>query len=232
MLTSISHDLRTPLASIIRSATSLTANGDALDATTRLDLARNIQDEAERLNRSIGNLLDMRRIEAGPLPLRTSPVELSDVIGDALRRAGKVLAAHRTEVRLPSDLPMPDLDDVLFEQALFNLLDNARKYAPAGSLITISAWQEGGQIFLRVLDEGPGIPPADLVHIFDKFYRIGGADRRRAGTGLGLAICRGCRPLQRRRLAMTRDSVALTIGQNGTVILGIGGRHDTAIVQG
>jgi two-component system, OmpR family, sensor histidine kinase KdpD len=191
LLTSISHDLRTPLASILGSATSLAASGDALDAATRLDLARNIQDEAERLNRFIGNLLDMTRIEAGPLPLRTSPVELSDVIGSALRRAGKVLAAHRTQVRLQPNLPMPDLDDVLFEQVLFNLLDNAAKYAPAGSLVTISAWQEGGQVCVRVLDEGPGIPPADLEHVFDKFYRAGGADRRRAGTGLGLAICRG-----------------------------------------
>ena len=191
LLTSISHDLRTPLASILGSATSLAANGDALDAATRLDLARNIQDEAERLNRFIGNLLDMTRLEAGPLPLRTSPVELSDVVGSALRRAGKVLASHRTEVRLQPDLPMLDLDDVLFEQVLFNLLDNAGKYAPAGSLVTISAWQEGGQVFVRVVDEGPGIPPADLAHIFEKFYRVGGPDRRRAGTGLGLAICRG-----------------------------------------
>ena len=191
LLTSISHDLRTPLASILGSATSLAANGDLLDAATRLDLARNIQDEAERLNRFIGNLLDMTRLEAGPLPLRTTPVELSDVIGSALRRASKVLAAHRTEVRLQPDLPMLDLDDVLFEQVLFNLLDNAGKYAPAGSLVTISAWQEGGQVFVRVVDEGPRIPPADLAHIFEKFYLVGGPDRRRAGTGLGLAICRG-----------------------------------------
>jgi two-component system sensor histidine kinase KdpD len=191
LLTSISHDLRTPLASILGSATSLAANGDALNAATRLDLARNIQDEAERLNRFIGNLLDMTRLEAGPLPLRTTPVELSDVVGSALRRAGKVLAAHRTEVRLQPDLPMLDLDDVLFEQVLFNLLDNAGKYAPGGSLVTINAWQDGGQVFVRVVDEGPGIPPADLAHIFEKFYRVGGPDRRRAGTGLGLAICRG-----------------------------------------
>jgi two-component system sensor histidine kinase KdpD len=191
LLTSISHDLRTPLASILGSATSLAANGDALDAATRLDLARNIQDEAERLNRFIGNLLDMTRLEAGPLPLRTTPVELSDVIGSALRRASKVLAAHRTQVRLQPDLPMPDLDDVLFEQVLFNLLDNAGKYSPAGSLVTISAWQEGEQVYLQVMDEGPGIPSADMERVFDKFYRVGGADRRRAGTGLGLAICRG-----------------------------------------
>ncbi len=86
---------------------------------------------------------------------------------------------------------MPDLDDVLFEQVLFNLLDNAGKYSPAGSLVTISAWQEGEQVYLQVMDEGPGIPSADMEHVFDKFYRVGGTDRRRAGTGLGLAICRG-----------------------------------------
>ena len=80
---------------------------------------------------------------------------------------------------------------MLFEQVLFNLLDNAAKYAPAGSLVTITAWQQNGQVCLQVIDEGPGIPPADLEYVFDKFYRAGGADRRRAGTGLGLAICRG-----------------------------------------
>jgi two-component system, OmpR family, sensor histidine kinase KdpD len=191
LLTSISHDLRTPLASILGSATSLSTQGDALDAATRLDLTRNIQDEAERLNRFIGNLLDMTRLESGPLQLRTGPVDLADAIVTALRRARKILAAHRTQVLLEPDLPMPDLDDVLFEQVLFNLLDNAGKYAPAGSLVTIRAWRENGRVCLQVLDEGPGIPAGDLEHVFDKFYRAGGADRRRAGTGLGLAICRG-----------------------------------------
>jgi len=188
LLTSISHDLRTPLASILGSATSLS---ETLDAATRRDLIGNIQDEAERLNRFIGNLLDMTRLESGPLRLRTGAVELSDAIGSALRRAGKILMEHRTEVVLQPDLPMLDLDEVLFEQVLFNLLDNASKYAPAGSLITIKAWQDGGQVVVQVLDEGPGIPAADHERVFDKFYRVGGADRRRAGTGLGLAICRG-----------------------------------------
>ena len=188
LLTSISHDLRTPLASILGSATSLS---ESLDADTRQELIRNIQDEAERLNRFIGNLLDMTRLESGPLRLRTGAVELSDAIGSALRRAAKVLAGHRTQVVLQPGLPMLDLDEVLFEQVLFNLLDNAAKYAPAGSLITIKAWQDSGHVAVQVLDEGPGIPPADLERVFDKFYRVGGADRRRAGTGLGLAICRG-----------------------------------------
>jgi two-component system sensor histidine kinase KdpD len=191
LLTSISHDLRTPLASILGSATSLTTQDEALDRATRLDLIRTIQEESERLNRFIGNLLDMTRIESGSMKPRTGPIELSDVIGGALRRAGKILAAHRTQVRLEPDLPMLDLDDVLFEQVLFNLLDNAAKYAPAGSLATVRAWRQNGQVCVQVIDEGPGIPPADLEHVFDKFYRAGGADRRRAGTGLGLAICRG-----------------------------------------
>ena len=191
LLTSISHDLRTPLASILGSATSLTSQGEALDAATRLDLTRNIQDEAERLNRFIGNLLDMTRLESGPLQLRTGPVDLADAIATALRRARKILVSHKTQVVLEPDLPMLDLDDVLFEQVLFNLLDNAGKYAPPGSLVTIRAWRDEERVCLQVLDEGPGIPAADLEHVFDKFYRVGGADRRRAGTGLGLAICRG-----------------------------------------
>lgn len=191
LLTSISHDLRTPLASILGSATSLATQGEMLDASTRLDLARNIQDEAERLNRFIGNLLDMTRLESGPLQVNTGAVEVSDVLGSALRRAAKILADHPTSVVLDPDLPMLDVDEVLLEQVLFNLLDNARKYAPAGSLITIKAWNDGGRVVIQVLDEGPGIPPADLERIFDKFYRGGGVDRRRAGTGLGLAIGRG-----------------------------------------
>jgi len=191
LLTSISHDLRTPLASILGSVTSLRESGDRLDHATRHELLQTIQDECERLNRFIGNLLDMTRLESGPLRMRTQRVDLADAAGSALRRAAKVLAAHRTELQIARDLPMLDLDEVLFEQVLFNLLDNAAKYAPAGSLITLRGWREGSTARLQVIDEGPGIPPADLGHVFEKFYRADGGDRRRAGTGLGLAICRG-----------------------------------------
>jgi two-component system sensor histidine kinase KdpD len=191
LLTSISHDLRTPLASILGSASSLATQGESLDSPTRLDLTLNIQDEAERLNRFIANLLDMTRLEFGPLRPNTGPVELSDAIGSVLRRARKILATHPTKVELQPELPLLDVDEVLFEQVLFNLLDNAAKYAPAGSPVTIRAWRHNDRVGVQVLDEGPGIPPADLEHVFDKFYRGGGSDRRRAGTGLGLAICRG-----------------------------------------
>jgi two-component system sensor histidine kinase KdpD len=189
LLTSISHDLRTPLASILGSATSL--RSQVLDTATRDVLLSTIIEESDRLNRFIGNLLDMTRLEAGALKPRTGLNELSEVIGSALQRASKILAGHRVKVDLPPDLPMLALDMVLFEQVLFNLLDNAAKHAPAGSEITIDAGRSGDTVTLRILDEGEGIPAGDIDRIFEKFYRAGGADRRRAGTGLGLAICRG-----------------------------------------
>ena len=122
---------------------------------------------------------------------RTSLNELSDVIGAALQRTAKILGAHRVEVALQADLPLVALDMVLFEQVLFNLLDNAAKHSPAGSLVTITASQQGDTVVLRIADEGEGIPEQDLGRVFEKFYRARGADNRRAGTGLGLAICRG-----------------------------------------
>jgi len=191
LLTSISHDLRTPLASILGSASSLASQGAAFDEDTKKTLLGTIQEEAERLNRFIGNLLDMTRLESGAVEPRTTLVVLSDVIGAALRRADKILAGHRVELKLDADLPMLPLDMVLFEQTLFNLLDNAAKYSPPGSLIRVTARRVRDVVRLSVLDEGDGIPEADVERIFDKFYRARGADHGRAGTGLGLAICRG-----------------------------------------
>ena len=191
LLTSISHDLRTPLASILGSATSLRSQNAVLDAATKESLLGTIIEESDRLNRFIGNLLDMTRLESGALKPRTSLNELSDVIGTVLQRASSILAEHRIEVDLPAGLPLLSLDMVLFEQVLFNLLDNAAKHAPAGSLITLRAEHDGETVTLRILDEGEGLPASDTERIFEKFYRSGGADRRRAGTGLGLAICRG-----------------------------------------
>jgi two-component system sensor histidine kinase KdpD len=191
LLTSISHDLRTPLASILGSATSLRHYRAALDDAAQQELIGTIQDEAERLNRFIANLLDMTRLESGAVTPRADLVDLADIVGSALERAGKVLAAHKVTVDLAADLPMLRLDPVLIEQVLFNLLDNAAKYAPAGSAVTVEARRDGERVLLRVLDEGDGIPPTDVERVFDKFYRVQAADRRRAGTGLGLAICRG-----------------------------------------
>ncbi len=191
MLTSISHDLRTPLASILGAATSLKTQPDDLDEADKREMIGTIQEEAERLNRFIGNLLDMTRIESGAVVTGTSMVDLSEIVGSALQRAGKMLAGHRIEMRLPSDLPMLKLDAVLFEQVLFNLLDNAAKYAPRDSVIWLRAGAQERAVRLEILDEGDGIPASDIERIFDKFYRVHATDRRRAGTGLGLAICRG-----------------------------------------
>jgi len=191
LLTSISHDLRTPLASILGSATTLSAYGDGLDATARAELARTIAEEAERLNRFIGNLLDMTRLEAGAIVPQAELVDIGETVGSALERAGAILAGHRVEMELGADLPLVPLDPVLFEQVVFNVLDNAAKYTPAGSTIRIASRRDGDRVALTITDEGPGVPPSNIERIFDKFYRAQGTDRQRAGTGLGLAICRG-----------------------------------------
>jgi two-component system sensor histidine kinase KdpD len=191
LLTSISHDLRTPLASILGSATSLRRYRDSLDGAQQEELIGTIQEESERLNRFIGNLLDMTRLESGAIIPHAEAVDLADLIGSALRRASSVLGSRAVTIDLPPELPMAKLDSVLFEQVLFNLVDNACKYAPSRSQIQIKGWAQENLLYLQVADEGPGIPEADLEHIFDKFYRVQAGDQKRAGTGLGLAICRG-----------------------------------------
>ena len=191
LLTSISHDLKTPLASVLGAASTLRDLSGALTDTEKADLLATVIDESERLNRFIANLLDMTRLESGAVVPNTAPHDLGEIVGSALRRASKILARHRIELELAAGLPMLELDAVLFEQALFNLLDNAAKYSPAGTTIRIRSWRDQDAVCLEVLDEGDGIPPADLEHIFDKFYRAEKGDRVRAGTGLGLAISRG-----------------------------------------
>ena len=191
LLTSISHDLRTPLASILGSATSLKSYGATMAPAARDELTSTIQEEAERLNRFIANLLDMTRLESGAIAPKVEPVDLADVVGSALRRAGPVLGDHPVEVSMAPDLPMALLDPVLFEQVLFNLLDNAAKYTKPGCRIFVRAVRENGMLRLEIADEGDGLPEGDVERVFDKFYRVQSADHKRAGTGLGLAIARG-----------------------------------------
>jgi two-component system sensor histidine kinase KdpD len=191
MLTSLSHDLRTPLASILGAAGGLLAHRQTLNDSAQVDLIETIQEEAERLHRFIANLLDMTRLEAGAIVPRLDAVDLSDVAGTALRRAEQILAGHRVTMEIPRDLPLLRVDPVLFEQVLFNLFDNAAKYAPLGTSITMQAKMDGPIIHMEIADEGKGIPAGDLERVFDKFYRAQAGDSRRAGTGLGLAICRG-----------------------------------------
>ncbi|MHB2267334.1 ATP-binding protein [Aliihoeflea sp. PC F10.4] len=191
LLTSISHDLKTPLAAVMGAAGTLKDYGSAMDAADREDLLSTIVDESERLNRFIANLLDMTRIESGATSPNMSPQYLDDVVASAARRAAKIMSAHKLSVSIPPELPTVKIDPVLFEQVMFNLFDNAAKYAAEGTTITVHGWQDGARAVVEVLDEGPGIPPEDLQRIFDSFHRVRKTDQVRAGTGLGLAICKG-----------------------------------------
>jgi two-component system, OmpR family, sensor histidine kinase KdpD len=191
LLTSISHDLKTPLASVLGAAGTLRDLSKALSEPQKNDLIATIIDESERLNRFIANLLDMTKLESGAIVPNAALHDVSEIVGSALQRAAKILARHRVELALAQDLPMLHVDAVLFEQVLFNLLDNAAKYAAPGTTIRIQGWRDGDSVMLQVLDEGNGIPPGEVEHIFDKFYRAQKGDQVRAGTGLGLAISRG-----------------------------------------
>lgn len=189
LLNSVSHDLRTPLVTIIGAAGHL-VEGD-LPPEARHDLAENIREEGERLDRYVQNLLDMTRLGHGALKPRLAPQDVAEIVGGARARMHGVLRDHRLRVDLAPDLPLMQADAVLMEQVLVNILDNAAKYAPEGTEIVLGAARRKNMIEISVTDHGPGIPQADLSRVFDMFYRAAGGDRQRAGTGLGLAICKG-----------------------------------------
>jgi two-component system, OmpR family, sensor histidine kinase KdpD len=191
LLTSISHDLKTPLAAITGAAGMLKSFPSELTKQGKVDLLTTVIEESERLNRFIANLLDMTKLEAGSIKPNTGRHDISEIVGSVLERASKILARHSVEVEAEADLPMLDLDPVLFEQALFNLLDNAAKYSPPNTKVRIESWQEGDAVKLEVADEGRGIPADEIDHIFEKFHRAEKGDQVQAGTGLGLAISRG-----------------------------------------
>ncbi len=191
LLTSISHDLKTPLASVLGAASTMRDLASDLNDQQKRDLLATVIDESERLNRFIANLLDMTKLESGAIVPNTALHDIGEIVGSALRRASKILTRHKVSLELSADLPMLELDAVLFEQVLFNLLDNAAKYSPAETTIAIRSWRERDQVALQVMDEGEGIPPAEVESVFDKFYRAQKGDHVRPGTGLGLAISRG-----------------------------------------
>jgi two-component system sensor histidine kinase KdpD len=191
LLTSVSHDLRTPLSTIIGALSGLRSFGETYDPATRADLIASAQDEAERLNRFVGNLLDMTRLESGGLTVKLEPTDAGDAVGVAMDRAKPLLANHRIEIDLSAHLPLVMADMVLLEQVVFNLLDNAAKYTPRGTTIRVAGHVDGETVVIEVIDEGAGIPEASLEAIFNKFTRLQAEDRTRAGTGLGLPICRG-----------------------------------------
>ncbi|HSB82494.1 MAG TPA: sensor histidine kinase KdpD [Candidatus Methylomirabilis sp.] len=189
LLSSVSHDLRTPLAAITGASSSLLETGDRLDPETRRELLDTIGDEANRLSRLVHDLLEMSRLESGAVKAHMEWHPLEEILGAALAHIGKTHTNRQIVTRLPENLPMVSVDDVLIEQVLINLLDNAAKYSPVDSPIEVAARPEEGAVLVEVSDRGPGLDSEDLERVFEKFYR--GKHPPARGVGLGLAICRG-----------------------------------------
>lgn len=189
LLSSISHDLRTPLAAIMASATSLLQFGESFDLATRADLASTIQEETERMDAFVANLLNMTRLEADALAIQKSPFSVGEVVSRTIQRrpsgGGRIQLLAGAE-----NLPEALGDAGLFEQALANVVENALRYSPRDAPLTVASHREGDRIVVEVIDNGPGVAECDLPRIFDKFYRAPG-NTHRGGTGLGLSIARG-----------------------------------------
>jgi len=188
LLSAISHDLRTPLASLVGLSDALGLTEPPLSAAQR-EVADAIRDSALRMSAQVNNLLDMARLEAGAAPLHRDWQPLEEVVGSALAASSEALAGRSLHVNLPDDLPLLHLDAVLFERVLVNLLENAAKYTPSGSAITLGAEATTREVSLWVDDEGPGLPEGAQERIFEKFER-GSRESSLPGVGLGLAICR------------------------------------------
>jgi two-component system sensor histidine kinase KdpD len=201
LLSSVSHDLRTPLASITGAASALLQHRAHLDGHS-YELAQIAYEEAERLNRLVRNLLEMSRLESGNVQVTKEWQPLEEVVGTTLLRLEKLLSGYVVKTNLPVDLPLVPIDSTLIEQVLVNLLENAAKYTPPNTEIELSAWYQDrkngnnatgintaiNEVVVEIADHGPGIPPGDEEHIFDKFYRARPATA--GGVGLGLTICR------------------------------------------
>jgi two-component system sensor histidine kinase KdpD len=190
LLNSISHDLRTPLVSITGALTSLDEQSDSLNDENRKSLIVTAREEADRLNRLVGNLLSMTRIESGAIKLHLEPGDIQDVVGTALEQLGNRALHHDVVVNIPQDFPLVPMDFTLMVQVVVNVLENAIKYSPKKSRIEVSADLLDGKARLQIADRGVGIPAEDLSRVFDKFYRVRRPESV-SGTGLGLSISKG-----------------------------------------
>ncbi len=188
LLSSVSHDLRTPLASITGASSIILDDDGRMSRETLRDLSRSIHHEAGRLSRLVTNLLDVTSLEAGGIKPKQQPYFIDELIGSVLTGMRDGLSGHDVHVDIADGLPMAMIDPILIEQVFTNLLENAAKYTPAGSRIDITAQRKGDHIQISVADNGPGIPPGAEKAIFDKFYTIGNKISSK-GTGLGLSIC-------------------------------------------
>jgi two-component system sensor histidine kinase KdpD len=189
LLSAVSHDLRTPLASITGAASTLRSQGDKLPPEVRYELLDSISEEAERLTRLVSNLLDMTRFESGAVELTRDFCPLEEIVGSALQRVEWKMAGRPVTTLIPEDLPPVFVDDVLVGQVVTNLLENALKYTPEGTAIELHAQSQASEVILEVRDRGPGFEPGEEGRIFEKFYR-GASKKTSGGAGLGLAICR------------------------------------------
>ncbi|MFZ5881347.1 MAG: DUF4118 domain-containing protein [Chloroflexota bacterium] len=190
LLNSISHDLRTPLVAITGALSALDDDNDTLDDTSRRALIENAHNESERLNRLVGNLLNMTRIESGAIKLHLELEDIQDLVGTALEQLGARLTHRNIQVNIPAGFPLVPMDFTLMTQVLVNVLDNAVKYSPVDSAIEVSAELLAEAVHIHVADQGVGIPPDDLSRVFDKFYRVQRPESV-SGTGLGLSISKG-----------------------------------------
>lgn len=190
LLSSVSHDLKTPLAAIAGASSSL-LEAPGLDDNTRRQLLETVADEAVRLNRLLENILQMSKLDAGAAPPRQQWHVLEELVGSALNRASRELIGRRVTVQLPEDLPLLHVDGLLMEQVLVNLLENAARHTPAGTEVTVRAAMDGRRMQIVVSDNGPGLPAGAEGRIFEKFYRAAPTADGGRGSGLGLAICRG-----------------------------------------
>ncbi|ASY67577.1 histidine kinase [Sinorhizobium fredii USDA 205] len=190
LLSSLSHDLTTPLATISGAVTNLRQLGDGMPCEDREDLLNSIEEESGRLTHFVANLLDMTRLEAGTINARRDWVDVAEVVHDAVERARKYFPGRVFETSIAAGLPSMRGDSVLLGQVLFNLLDNADRFG-GDEPVSIYARRQGDEVVLSVTDLGKGIAPADLEHVFDKFFRKGKPDSRSLGTGLGLSISKG-----------------------------------------
>jgi two-component system sensor histidine kinase KdpD len=189
LLNSISHELRTPIATIMGAASGLVDPSIGASEQARVDLTEDIQAAAQRLNRLVENLLDMSRLESGRMRLKLDWCDVGDIIGVAAKRFDDCFTERPFKIHLQPDLPLVQLDYVLIEQVLVNLIDNACHYTPKGTQITLSAQRDDDTLEIVVADNGPGLPQDDFERVFEKFYRVKGSVA--GGTGLGLSICRG-----------------------------------------
>jgi len=205
LLDSIAHNVRTPLASIIGSLSSLQEDAAVLNGEIRRELVETARQEAERLHRLLRNLLDLSRLESGSVQVRSDPCEIQDVIGAALEQLGTAARSRHVEISIDPTLPLVPMDFVLIVQVIVNLLDNAFKYSPADRPVMIEARPASHSVAISVSDEGDGIPQEDLASIFSKFNRAGRSTEA-GGIGLGLSICRGLIDAHQGAIAAVRRS--------------------------